>query len=95
MCDEINTLDFDIALLSCASYAVYLGDFISKKMNKKAIYIGGPLNVFFCIRAERYTNSFYLNIMNEQRIITAFEKDFYNHISGGRSTKSEGFRAYF
>ena len=53
------------ALLSCGPYTVYLGNFISKKMNKKAIYIGGPLNIFFCIYGERYmTSKFFLNMMN-------------------------------
>ena len=47
--NDIMKLDFDIALLSCGSYAMYLGNVISKKMNKKAIYIGGMLNVFFNI----------------------------------------------
>ena len=96
MANEIKDIDFDIALLSCASYAVYLGNFISKKMNKKAIYIGGPLNVFFCIYGERYMNSqFYLDIMNNKYIIEAVEKEHYRNISGGRTAKSEGFRAYF
>jgi hypothetical protein len=96
MANEINNIDFDIALLSCGSYAVYLGNFISEKMNKKAIYIGGPLNVFFCIKGERYTNSqFYLDMMNNKYIIDAFEKEQYTNISGGRDRKSEGFKAYF
>uniref|UniRef100_A0A6C0IJN5 Uncharacterized protein n=1 Tax=viral metagenome TaxID=1070528 RepID=A0A6C0IJN5_9ZZZZ len=49
MCEEINKLEFDIALLSCSSYAMYLGDFISNKMKKNSIYIGGVLNVLFNI----------------------------------------------
>ena len=35
--NDIMKLDFDIALLSCGSYAMYLGNVISKKMNKKVV----------------------------------------------------------
>ena len=96
MANEIKNIDFDIALLSCGSYAVYLGNFISEKMHKKAIYIGGPLNVFFCIYGKRYmTSKFFLNIINNDYIIEAFEKEKYKNVSGGRSIKSESFNAYF
>jgi hypothetical protein len=95
--NDIMKLDFDIALLSCGSYAMYLGNVISKKMNKKAIYIGGVINVFFNIQGNRYLNdSFYDNLKNLEYEIVALEKsEKCDVLFGGKSTKSEGLLAYF
>ena len=54
MCEEIEGLDFDIALLACGSYAMPIGAHIKNKMKKKSIYIGGPLQTFFGIGGCRY-----------------------------------------
>ena len=56
---ELQGLDFDIAFLSCGSYAMPLGSFIKNKLNKQSIYIGGILNVIFGIYGERYDTPFY------------------------------------
>jgi len=93
--NEIKRIDFDIAFLSCASYATYLGSFISKKMNKKAIYIGGVLNVLFNIFGKRYDDQYYNNINNLTYRIIALEKEKYANVQGGRKYKSESFNAYF
>ena len=94
--NEIKNIDFDIALLSCASYANYLGNSISCKFNKKAIYIGGVLNILFNIKGERFANSkFYNDINNLSYQIVALEKEKYENIKGGRLYKSEALNAYF
>ena len=93
--NEIKKLDFDIAFLSCASYANCLGSFISNNMNKKAIYIGGVLNVLFNIYGGRYNDDYYNSINNLEYRITAIEKEKYKNIQGGRDIKSESFNAYF
>ena len=93
--NEIQEIDFDIAFLSCASYATCLGSFISKKMNKKAIYFGGVLNVLFNIYGKRYDDKYYNDINNLSYRIIAFEKDKYINTKGGRSLHSEAFNAYF
>ena len=95
--NDIMKLDFDIALLSCASYAMYLGNVISKKMNKKAIYIGGVLNVFFNIYGKRYSNnSFYDTFKNLEYEIVALEKsEKCDILFGGKLTNSESLLAYF
>jgi hypothetical protein len=96
MADEISKIDFDIAFLSCGSYALYLGDFIAEKLKKTSFYLGGVLNVIFNIESGRYNNSeYYRNLMNMEYQIKAFEKDDYKNISAGRGINSEGFRAYF
>ena len=93
--NEIKNIDFDIALLSCASYANCLGSFISNTMNKKAIYIGGVLNVLFNIYGGRYNDDYYNSINNLEYRITAIEKEKYKNIQGGRNIKNESFNAYF
>ena len=96
MANDISILDFDIALLSCSSYAMYLGRHIYKNMHKQAIYIGGVMNVFFNIKGERYDGSeFYKRIMVHETSIESFEKSLYKDVKGGRAIKSEAFRAYF
>jgi hypothetical protein len=92
---EISHIDFDIALLSCASYATCLGSFISTKMNKKSIYIGGILNVLFNIFGKRYDCTYYNNINNLLYRIIAFETKKYLTFKGGKSLKNESFNAYF
>ena len=96
MADEISKIDFDIAFLSCGSYALYLGDFIAERLGKTSFYLGGILNVIFNIAGERYNNiEHYSNIMNKEYQIEALEKDDYKNISAGRGINSEGFKAYF
>lgn len=53
LCDKINKIDYDIALLGCGTYAHFLGEFIKNK-NKKAIYIGGILPAYFGIIQDRH-----------------------------------------
>jgi hypothetical protein len=95
--NDIMKLDFDIALLSCASYAMYLGNVISKKMNKKAIYIGGVINVFFNIQGKRYLNdTYYDSLKNLEYEIVALEKpEKCDILFGGKHVNSESLLAYF
>ena len=96
MAKEISEIDFDIAFLSCGSYALYLGDFIAEKLGKTSFYLGGVLNVIFNIAGTRYNNcKYYKDMMNMENQIVAFEKDDYANISAGRGIHSEGFKAYF
>lgn len=53
MKQDIGSMDFDLALLSCGGYAIPLCNFI-KNLNKGAIYIGGELQRFFFIRGRRW-----------------------------------------
>ena len=96
MANEIRKIDFDIAFLSCGSYALYLGDFIAEQLGKTSFYLGGILNVIFNIAGSRYNNcEFYRNFMNMSNQIDAFETEEYSNISAGRGINSEGFKAYF
>jgi len=66
MCNDIKDLDFDIALLGCGGYGLPLCNFIYKKMNKSAIYIGGGLQLLFGVMGKRWEdNPMWKKIMKE------------------------------
>lgn len=49
---EIESRDFDIALLGCGPYGLPLSTHI-KKMGKQAIYLGGVIQLYFGIKGKR------------------------------------------
>lgn len=100
LAEEIKNIDFDVALLSCASYAMFLGNYIKFSMGKKAIYLGGVLNVYFNIYGGRFSqsghNSYYdVSGLNPEYQIDPFENEDIENIKGGRKTPSEALNAYF
>lgn len=52
---EIASKDFDIALIGCGAYGFCLAAAI-KRMGKKAVHIGGPLQLYFGIKGKRWDN---------------------------------------
>lgn len=54
MCNDISKLEFDVALLGCGGYGLPLCNYIHKKMNKSAIYIGGGLQMMFGVMGNRW-----------------------------------------
>jgi hypothetical protein len=93
MKQEIRKLDFDVALLSCGSYAGPLGVEIASQ-GKKAIYIGGVLNVLFNIFGQRYNTEFVKSIINTETTIDALETSELMARSGGKAWANEALRAY-
>jgi len=68
MRDDIQKLDFDIALLGCGGYGLLLSNFIYQKMNKSAIYVGGGLQLLFGVMGKRWEdNDMWKKIMNESQ----------------------------
>ena len=55
---EIERIDFDICLLGCGAYGLPLAAFI-KRLGKKAIHIGGGLQLMFGIKGKRWDNNAY------------------------------------
>ena len=53
---EIDKKDFDIALLGCGAYGVPLAAHI-KQIGKKAVYVGGVLQLLFGIKSVRFESS--------------------------------------
>ncbi len=93
MKDEISKLDFDVAWLSCAAYAAPLGDFIAHTLNKKAIYVGGILNMIFNIYGGRYVS--YGGVRNPEYTINAFENVEADKLTAGKNCSHEAVCAYF
>jgi hypothetical protein len=54
MCKEIESYDFDVAFIGCGGFSNLLGYHIRSKMNKSAIYVGGPLQIYFGIIGRRW-----------------------------------------
>lgn len=93
---ELSRKDFDIALLSCGSYAMPLGLHIRDTMQRKAIYVGGCLQLFFGITGRRYDNPFFLNQMNADAFILPLERErFLRHVPVQPGSARDAFGAYF
>ncbi len=100
MSDDISKIDFDIALLSCGSYAMFLGDFIKKEMKKKSLYLGGILNMYFNIYGGRFSQEAYQQIyksvgLNQAYQINPIENQDIRSIMSGRGKSTESISAYF
>ena len=95
---EINNIDFDIALMSCGSYAMYLGKTI-KNSGRKAIYVGGVLQLFFGIMGRRYDSEgmrvFLSSMFNLEHFVYPIETPKYIKDADKSGQKTEGFFAYF
>lgn len=63
---EIDKVDYDVALIGCGAYGMPLAAHC-KKMGKKAVHLGGALQLLFGIRGNRWENEqkIYTQIMNE------------------------------
>jgi len=92
----LNDIDFDIALLSCGSYAMPLGLHIQDALSKQAIYVGGILQLYFGVMGRRYDGPFVTRQINKHAFIWPVERDDYlKHISIKGNAPTEGFGAYF
>ncbi len=91
--EEVLAIDFDVALLSCASYSMPLGVAI-KKAGRSAVYIGGALNPMLNIYGERFANPPYSDIVNPRTTVDAFELPDLEKIREGRKHPNEALRAY-
>jgi hypothetical protein len=93
---EVARIEFDIALLGCGSYALPLGAHICDVMGRKAIYVGGLLQLYFGIMGRRYADEFFTDQINAEYFITAEEAGRYkSHVTITPQAPKEGFGAYF
>lgn len=53
MRDKIDREDFDIALIGAGAFGIFLADHV-KKIGKKAVHMGGALQILFGIRGSRW-----------------------------------------
>ena len=82
---DIDSKDFDIAIIGCGAYGFSLAAHV-KRIGKKAIHIGGPTQMLFGIKGKRWEenekfetiiNDYFVNPTNQD-----FPKDF-NKVEGG------------
>lgn len=64
MKSEMDNIDYDIVLLGCGAYGLPLAAH-AKRMGKKAIHIGGALQLFFGIKGKRWESTGYKNSPND------------------------------
>lgn len=101
MAEDIRHIDFDVALLSCASYSMFLGNFIRDVLGKKSIYLGGIVNAYFNIYGGRYAsmekfhNIFSDAGLNLEHRIDPLELEDIHKINSGRGKTTESLNAYF
>jgi hypothetical protein len=50
---EVDSLDYDVALISCGSYGIPISSYIFSK-GKVVLYLGGVLQLFFAIKGGRW-----------------------------------------
>ena len=95
MIDDISKIDFDVAFISAGIYTMFLGDKIKTMLGKKAIYIGGVLNVIFNISGKRYDNETFKSMQNLDFQVKVMD-DFGDLLDKSNSYfVSEGVNAYF
>jgi len=93
---EMEKIEFDIALLSCGSYAMPLGVHARDALGKKAVYVGGILQLFFGVIGRRYEDPFFLNVINREAYIYPVEKErFFQYVTVPGTQVADGFGAYF
>jgi hypothetical protein len=93
---EISGIDFDIALLSCGSYAMPLGVHIERVLRRKAIYIGGILQLYFGVMGRRYENAWFVDQINMDSFIYPLERERYmKFVNVHDGMAKEAFGAYF
>lgn len=93
---DVSAQDFDIALLSCGSYALPIGHHIEHVLKRRAIYVGGVLQLFFGIMGRRYQNKFFTDPINEDAFIFPVEGPrLLQHVDISPETRREAFGAYF
>lgn len=55
MKSEIDKTDFDIAIIGCGAYGIFLAEYC-KQLGKKAIHMGGATQLLFGIKGKRWDN---------------------------------------
>jgi hypothetical protein len=74
MKNQIDKIDFDIAIIGCGAYGFPLAAYV-KKIGKKAIHMGGATQILFGIKGSRWESiPFFQNMMNEHWVRPSTEE---------------------
>jgi len=65
MCEQINLIEFDVAIIGAGAYSIPLAAHV-KRLGKKAVYLGGATQILFGIRGKRWDEMpFFQKLYNE------------------------------
>ena len=93
---DLCNLEFDIALMSCGAYSMPLGLYIRDILGKKAIYVGGCLQLFFGITGRRYQDPYFIDQIDPSAFIFPLERErFLPFANVGPKTVVEAFGGTF
>lgn len=90
--NEIDQVDFDIALLGCGAYTSPVVNHLQKR-NKSHIVLGGMLQMYFGVYGGRYETPFFRQWINDSWIKPLASDKLWNEIE--ISYISDGVGAYF
>ncbi|MCE5198283.1 MAG: hypothetical protein ABFD54_11580 [Armatimonadota bacterium] len=66
MCEEASQIDFDVAIIGAGAYGLPLGSFIKTQLGKKALHLGGAVQILFGIKGKRWDDiPFFQQLYNE------------------------------
>ena len=71
MKNEIDKMDYDVCLLGCGAYGMPLAAHV-KRSGKKAVHLGGSLQLLFGTRGARWENSNYNATYNYSKLMNEF-----------------------
>lgn len=57
MKNQISQIDFDIAVIGCGAYGIFLADYV-KSLGKKAVHLGGATQLLFGIIGKRWEDEY-------------------------------------
>jgi hypothetical protein len=73
-----------------------LGVFIEQTMRRKAVFVGGVLQLFFGLLGRRYMNPYFLDQINAEYFIRPLESDNYRvQVDVPEGYPRDAFGAYF
>ena len=74
---DLNKLvgEFDIALVSCGGFGMILCDYIFTELKKSAMYIGGPLQLYFGIIGNRWKHHPVISKLFNDKWTTVMNQD--------------------
>ena len=76
MCRDVAAMDFDIALIGAGAYGMSLGAFIKERLGKKAVHMGGVVQLLFGIKGGRWDKmDYYATQIYNEHWVRPFASD--------------------
>lgn len=85
MCNKIDSIDFDIAIIGAGAYGLPLCSYVKSK-GKKAIHMGGATQILFGIKGMRWDNHKFISSLYNESWKRPYEQEVpvqYKKVEGG------------